>query len=140
MINFLGFTTAALFSGIGLLHLYWALAGKRPSPAVIPTQQGQLSFTPTPALTLLVAVALFVAAQIVLGTLGIGRLGLPAWLFKVGVWGLMVVFSGRAIGDFHWVGFFKTIRHTPFARNDSRFYTPLCVALALACAILGASV
>lgn len=139
MITFLGFTTAGIFFVIGLLHVYWALAGKRPSPAVIPTQQGQLSFTPAPAMTLLVALAFFVAMQIVLGTLGYGRLGLPAWLFKIGVWGLAVVFSGRAIGDFHWVGLFKTIRYTPFARNDSRFYTPLCVVIALACATLGAA-
>ena len=137
MINFLGFTTAGIFFAIGLLHLYWVLAGKRPSPAVIPTQQGQFSFTPTPAMTLLVALALFVAAQIVLGALGIGRWGVPAWLFKIGVWGLAAVFSGRAIGDFHWVGFFKTIRHTPFARNDTRFYSPLCVVIAIVCATLG---
>lgn len=139
IVNTLGLVTAALFFSIGLLHLYWALSGRRASPSVIPTQNGKLRFTPTPALTLLVALALFVATLIVLGTLGYGRFGLHARLFKIGIWGLVLVFSGRAVGDFHWVGFFKTIRNTPFARNDTHFYSPLCIAIAVACATLGAS-
>jgi hypothetical protein len=64
------------------------------------------------------------------------RFGLPLWLFKVGLCGLAMIFALRAIGDFHWVGFFKSVRHTPFARNDTRFFSPLCVVIAIGCAVL----
>lgn len=77
MINLLAFTTAAIFFSIGLLHVYWALGGKAASPSAIPTQAGKLRFTPTPAMTLLVALALFIAALVVLGTVDYGRFGLP---------------------------------------------------------------
>jgi catechol 2,3-dioxygenase-like lactoylglutathione lyase family enzyme len=42
------------------------------------------------------------------------------------------VFLLRAVGDFRLVGFFKRVRGTPFARWDTRLFSPLCVALGLA--------
>ena len=56
--NILGLTVAGIFLNIGLLHVYWALGGKSSSPSVIPTQHDKLSFNPTPAMTLLVALGL----------------------------------------------------------------------------------
>jgi hypothetical protein len=135
--NFLSFSLTALFLSIGLMHVYWALAGTGQSSAVIPSQDGQLSFVPTPAQTILVALGLFISALIVLGTaVSFWRFGLPLWPFKVGLCGLALIFTLRAIGDFHWVGFFKSVRHTPFARNDTWFYSPLCVGIAIGCAVL----
>jgi hypothetical protein len=37
----------------------------------------------------------------------------------------------RAIGDFRYVGFFKRIRDSKFARLDTLAYSPLCAALAV---------
>lgn len=36
----------------------------------------------------------------------------------------------RAIGDFKYVGVFKKVQRTGFARNDTKIYTPLCVIIA----------
>ena len=36
----------------------------------------------------------------------------------------------RAIGDFGYVGFFKRKGGNPFARLDTRVYSPLCLLLA----------
>ena len=36
----------------------------------------------------------------------------------------------RAIGDFRYVGFFKRVRGSRFARMDTTLYSPLCLALA----------
>ena len=38
---------------------------------------------------------------------------------------------GRAIGDFKYVGFFKRVRGSKFARMDTLVYSPLCLLLAL---------
>lgn len=40
----------------------------------------------------------------------------------------------RSIGDFRYVGFFKRARGSRFAELDTRFYSPLCLPLALATA------
>jgi hypothetical protein len=37
----------------------------------------------------------------------------------------------RAMGDFNYVGFFKRVRGTRFARMDTLLYSPLCLALAV---------
>ncbi|WP_372490886.1 DUF3995 domain-containing protein [Paenibacillus mellifer] len=42
-----------------------------------------------------------------------------------------VVFLLRAIGEGKYVGFFKKIKHTRFAKQDTVFYSPLCVWISL---------
>ncbi|KRE83053.1 hypothetical protein ASG89_13045 [Paenibacillus sp. Soil766] len=37
----------------------------------------------------------------------------------------------RAIGDFKYLGFFKKVKHTSFSYYDTRFYSPLCLFLAI---------
>ena len=41
------------------------------------------------------------------------------------------LFFLRAIGEFRYVGFFKRVRDTAFAKADTRFYSPLCVFIAV---------
>jgi len=44
---------------------------------------------------------------------------------------IAVVFLIRAMGDFKYVGFFKKVRNTRFAKLDMNFYSPLCVAVSV---------
>nr|WP_254844256.1 DUF3995 domain-containing protein [Leptospira santarosai] len=44
---------------------------------------------------------------------------------------LSAMFLFRAIGDFRLVGFFKKIRGTKFAKNDTAFFSPLCLLLSI---------
>jgi hypothetical protein len=136
-ITFIGAATAGIFLSLCLLHIYWALRPRNPSAAVVPLREGKPLFTPTPAATLLVALALLVCALLVLGMLGMVRFGLPDWPFRIGVWGVALAFVLRAIGDFRYLGLFKTVRDTAFARNDSWFYSPLCIVIAITCVMLG---
>jgi len=48
---------------------------------------------------------------------------------EIAVWLIAAVFALRAIGDFRYVGFFKRIRDTRFARLDTLAYSPLCAVL-----------
>lgn len=137
MINLIGTSTALLFLSISLMHVKWTFGSRLDGNRVIPTHDGKAIFTPSTGMTLLVAVALLLSAFLVVGTLGFGRMGLPLWLFKLGTWGVATVLFARAIGDFRFVGFFKRVRGTPFARNDTLYYSPLCLYLALSCAAVG---
>jgi hypothetical protein len=38
--------------------------------------------------------------------------------------GMTVIFAARAVGDFKYVGFFKTVKDSPFAVWDTKAYSP----------------
>ena len=133
----IGIATAAVLFSLSMLHVSWAIRRSSASAAVVPFHAGKPLFTPTPPTTLLVALALLICALLVLGLVGIVRFGLPDWPFRIGVWGVAAAFLLRAIGDFRYLGLFKTVRDSAFARNDSRFYSPLCIVIAINCVMLG---
>jgi hypothetical protein len=45
---------------------------------------------------------------------------------------LALVFALRAMGDFRFVGFFKSMGDEPFRSWDTWLYSPLCLAIAVA--------
>ncbi|MEM8529749.1 MAG: DUF3995 domain-containing protein [Chloroflexota bacterium] len=124
---------------LSVLHVFWAFGGRWGISAVIPIveKSSQRLFTPPPVVTLAVAMALLVASLLVLLRADILGVMLPNWIPRLGVWSLAIVFALRAIGDFRYVGFFKRVRNTTFARMDTQFYTPLCVVLAVLAGLVG---
>lgn len=131
----LGIPVVAVLFVLGSLHAHWALGGGGIPARVLPQRPGKGPvLRPTQGATLLVAVALGVAASAVAGFLVVGG---P--LLRVAVLGLALVFAGRAVGDFEFVGFFKRVRGTEFARYDTVLYTPLCLLLGLAMLLVGLS-
>ena len=134
LINFL------IFSFISGLHIYWAMGGKWASDAVLPTKpNGTLMLKPGLMPTLVVAGGLLVFALLTLGNLGV----LDAWLSRkvivIGNWFMMGIFWLRAIGDFNYVGFLKQTKGTPFAQNDTKIYSPLCVVIGVISLIINLS-
>jgi hypothetical protein len=84
---------------------------------------------------MVVAMLLLVAAVIIFL-----RIHLPArptleFITRCGAWTLSAIFALRAVGDFHWIGFFKTVRDTAFGTLDSWVYSPLCLLLAVGSAV-----
>ena len=132
MIRILGILLAIIFAILSFLHLYWAVGGRFGGDAVIPTTSGERLFTPSPLGTLLVATALFAAMLIVLGRLKIWGAFVPGWIFYLGTWVISLLFLLRTIGDFRYVGFFKSVSGTDFARWDTILFSPLCLFIAVA--------
>jgi hypothetical protein len=85
---------------------------------------------------LIVAFLLAVAAILVLERAGIGPRILPSLVRSWGSWGVATTLTGRAVGDFNYVGFFKRRRATKFARLDSRLYSPLALLLGVGAGIV----
>ena len=108
------------------LHIYWALGGQRGKAVSVPQVGAIRAFNPSALATLAVAAALCLSALIVLARAGVlstsiqpVRLTVPAVLIGL-------VFVARAVGEFRLVGFFKSVRGTPFARWDTFVFSPLC--------------
>ncbi|MGL5817383.1 MAG: DUF3995 domain-containing protein [Phycicoccus sp.] len=122
--------TAVTLAVASALHVYWAAGGRWLFDRAVPP-----GVVPGRWLTLVVAAALAsFAALVLLAAWDVGPAVLR-WPVAAGV----AVLTLRAIGDTRNAGFTKTIRDTPFAAADDRYFTPLVVFLALGAtgAVLG---
>ena len=127
------------FAALSLLHVYWACGGRwgwnaalpeRPSPTSPESARACVNlFTPSRAATLGVACVLAVAGLLASLRAGLFAPPLRHWALTTILTTFAVVFLLRAIGDCHWVGFFKKVRDSTFARLDTAVYSPLCVTL-----------
>jgi hypothetical protein len=128
----LALAVVAIFAVLALLHAYWALGGRTGHAAAVPQAQDRPLFVPSALATLVVSIALTACAVLVAASAGLIVSAAPAawvtWTAFVLAFGLLA----RAVGDFRYVGFFKRVRGSTFARLDSAVYAPLCLGLALA--------
>lgn len=119
-----------IFLILSILHLNWAIGNTWGLKYAVPTKRdSEELFIPGTLPTLIVA----------LGLLGFAFFyfinpepGNPRnWIFE---WGRVIIpsiFLIRAIGDFNYAGFFKKIKDTTFAKMDTKYYSPLCLLIAL---------
>ncbi|MCL6604825.1 MAG: DUF3995 domain-containing protein [Paenibacillus sp.] len=120
---------------LGVLHVYWACGGKFGSQAVIPDRSTEPEspplFAPGKTVTIMVAILLWGAAYVLTVQSGIisDFVGLNPRIFFYLCSVCSIVFAVRALGDFRYVGWFKTVRGTRFSSMDYIFYTPLCMLL-----------
>lgn len=125
----LAFGILTLISG---LHIYWAFGGRWGGSAVLPSKPGGGNlFTPGMKETLVVAVMVMAAALLLLAQSDLLTAYPPDNYTK---WGCLIcafVFLIRTVGDFKYIGFTKSIKGTAFAINDTRYYSPLCLFLAV---------
>ncbi|MCK9408667.1 MAG: DUF3995 domain-containing protein [Bacteroidetes bacterium] len=128
---FIGFNTV-IFVILSGLHVFWAFGGKWGAGAVIPTStNNQPAFMPGMFITLVVAFGLLGFAVVTISNYGIFHPWIEYQYFRYGMWGIVIIFFLRTVGDFKQIGFTKRNTDTPFAKNDSRFYSPLCAYLSI---------
>lgn len=135
----LGVVTASVLVLLSAGHLYWALGGRlggRLEGVLLPEQDGQPVFRPSPAAAVGAAIVLLAAAAVL--AIRAGALDSPfgeptvRWAARA----VAAVFLLRSIGDFRWVGFFRRVRGTRFAYWDARVYTPVAFALGVGAAVV----
>jgi len=117
------------------------LGGKWASDRVFPEQLGKISNDGKMSLfmaiaTVIVAVAFMFFAYLVAAFNGRVVNVLSAEIIKFLLIGLTAIFTIRAIGDFKYVGFFKSNKEGLFAYWDSKLYSPLCLGIAISLATI----
>lgn len=127
-----------IFVVLSGVHVYWGVGGKWAIDSAAPSDLHNRRVLRTSASAcFVVASGLLLFATLPLMRLGLLANYLPEILAKFSIWIIPVVFTLRAIGDFTYVGFFKKIRSTAFAKRDYRYYSPLCLLIsALALVII----
>jgi hypothetical protein len=123
MINNIIIIDSLIFIILGLIHFYWAFGGTIALNKVIPTTiEGIKLFNPAKSLTIVVGIILLSFTYIVVLEM------------KSGITLLAILFFTRAVGDFHYIGFFKKVKSTSFALYDTKYLSPLCLYLAMSLA------
>ncbi len=133
MIYFLGVISVLILFFISVIHFYWAFGGKRGVGGVIPTKTNEDKVIKPPVIaTILVGLFLSFFALLYAEKLQFVSIKfLPNWIINNGVYTIAIIFLLRAIGDFNYVGFFKKIKTTQFAKSDTKYFSPLCLFLAI---------
>ena len=126
ILNFLSILMFLLFFILGIIHFYWAIGGEWGLKNVIPTKNENLEFRPSSFATLMVGVISAILAGFYMNQTDIVLFKLPKWTNSI-LWITPSIFLIRAIGEFKYVGFFKSIKSTLFAKWDSKLYSPLCL-------------
>jgi hypothetical protein len=121
-----------LFILLSILHFYWAFGGKLWHVDVLPTNsKGSKRMEPGITATFIVAFGLLLLAFITIGNRGTWDKHINRKYFRYGALLISITFFIRAIGDFKFIGFFKTVTRTRFAANDTQFFSPFCVLVAV---------
>lgn len=116
-----------IFSFLSGIHIYWAFGGKWGTEGVLPTKDGVKQLNPASAGTIVVAAGLALFAF-----LSGADLVAYKWVYLV----ISILFGLRTIGDFRYVGLFKIVKDSVFARKDTMIFIPLCIYLAVSNAFL----
>ena len=128
----LSLINALIFTIISGFHFYWAMGGKVGFDVVLPSNtEGVKSLNPSKLITVIAACVFLSITFFYLIKANLIHLQLPNLIIDYGLYALAIVLIIRAIGDFKYVGFFKTIKNTPFAVHDTKYYAPLCLFLGL---------
>jgi glucan phosphoethanolaminetransferase (alkaline phosphatase superfamily) len=128
----LSFINALIFTVISAFHFYWAMGGKTGSDVVLPSNtDGAKALNPSKLITYIAALVFLSIVVFYLTKANLIDFPLPKFITHYGLYALASVLIIRAIGDFKYAGFFKTIKNTPFAHYDSTYYSPLCLFLGL---------
>jgi hypothetical protein len=128
--------TSFAFIGLGLWHFYMAFTGQAKDSPAVPTHEGIPLFVPSVAMTVFVGIVLLLFAVLVAATSSTIAVGLPMGLLASLSYGLSIGLFARAVGDFNYIGFFKRVRGSKFARMDTFLYSPLCLVLSAGVALV----
>ena len=119
-----------VFYTLGALHIYWGLGGKRALEQTLPTTTtGKKVLSPKLYHSMIVGIALVSFGIFYFIKSGTIDIHLPDLISNYGGWFISVLFSLRAVGDFKFVGLFKNVKETLFARLDTILFTPLCLTI-----------
>ena len=124
------------FVAIALWHVRMAFWPAQGESAAVPSVSGKPLFVPSTQATLAVALVLLLFGGLVAATAGLVTVGLPARVLAWLCYALALGLVARAVGEFKYVGFFKRVRASRFARLDTLVYSPLCLLLAAGVAIV----
>ena len=117
---------------LGLIHFNWALGGTFGFLNSLPTKEnGDKVLNPKKIDSAIVAIGLTLFGLFYIIKYGLIEYELPEWILTYVGWIIPIIFILRAIGEFKYIGFFKSVKNTDFAKLDTNFFSPLCLFIGI---------
>lgn len=130
MISIFSFILFITFSVLSGFHFYWLFGGMWGLKSVIPSKGNESITLAIPKFaTIVVALGLLFFGLIYLNQTELFTVQLNHWILQYGMWFIPSIFLLRAIGEFKYVGIFKRIKNTSFAKADNQIFIPLCLSI-----------
>jgi hypothetical protein len=121
-----------IFITLGFIHFNWVVGGTFGFAESLPTKEsGERVLNPKKIDSAIVGIGLTAFATFYFLQTGFIEYKLPVWIMTYGGWIIPVIFLLRAIGEFKYVGFFKSVKTTTFGKLDTKLFTPLCLLIAI---------
>ncbi len=121
-----------IFSILSGLHFYWLFGGVWGLSKSIPTKNNkELVLKISKVATLIVAIVLGLVGLLYFSKLEFINFHYTHWMLDYSYWIIPIIFILRAVGDFNYVGIFKKIKDTEFAKADSKIVIPLCLIIGI---------
>ena len=131
--TFIGTTVPILLFLFSLFHFYWMFGGRWGYSIVFPRHKGRDLFRPGPPGLFLIGSLLALSGFVMLGQTGMLTLSLFKSYYPVATIMVGALAALRAIGDFRYLGFFKSERSHPCSRVDTWVLCPLCAYISWVC-------
>lgn len=129
---YLSILLSIILIGLGLIHFNWVIGGKFGFSESLPTKEsGERVLNPKKIDSAIVGIGLTIFGIFYILKSGLMEYDIPAWIMKYGSWIIPIIFLLRAIGEFRYVGFFKSIKKTEFGKLDTKLFSPLCLAIGI---------
>ena len=129
---YLSILLGIILIGLGLIHFNWVIGGKFGFSESLPTKEsGERVLNPKKIDSAIVGIGLTIFGIFYILKSGLMEYNIPAWIMKYGSWIIPIIFLLRAIGEFRYFGFFKSIKKTEFGKLDTKLFSPLCLAIGI---------
>jgi hypothetical protein len=118
--------------GLGMIHFNWVIGGKFGFAASLPTKEnGERVINPKKIDSAIVGTGLTVFGVFYLVKSEFFEYNLPDWIIDYGSWIIPIIFLLRAVGEFKYIGFFKSVKKTDFGKLDTKLFSPLCLIIGI---------
>ena len=117
---------------LGVIHFNWVIGGTFGFATSLPTKEsGERVLNPKKIDSAIVGIVLILFGFFYVLTSGLIDYDLPEWIVKYGGWIISIIFILRAVGEFKYIGFFKSVKKTDFGKLDTKFFSPLCLLIGI---------
>jgi hypothetical protein len=118
--------------GLGLIHFNWVIGGEFGFSESLPTKEnGERVLNPKKIHSTIVGIGLTAFGIFYMLKSGFIEYNLPEWNMKYVGWAIPILFFLRAIGEFKYIGFFKSVKSTDFGKLDYKLFSPLCLIIGM---------
>ena len=118
--------------GLGIVHFNWVIGGKFGFVESLPTKEnGERILNPKKIDSAIVGIGLTAFGIFYILKSGVIEYNTPEWIMRYGSWIIPVICILRAIGEFKYVGFFKSVKKTDFGKLDTKLFSPLCLIIGI---------